>query len=48
MSGSVLPGGLNFDIAKTPFLTPIFPGGRRVFLKEHFCFCFSENFSPLT
>jgi len=31
-----LPGGLNFDIAKTPFLTPIFPGERRGFLENQF------------
>jgi hypothetical protein len=43
--GSVLPGGLNFDIAKTPFLTPIFPGERRVFLEEPFLLLFRAIFS---
>jgi len=42
--GSVLPGGLNFDIAKTPFLTPIFPGERRVSSKISLCFCFAQFF----
>jgi len=42
--GSVLPGGLNFDIAKTPFLTPIFPGERRVSPKISLCFCFAQFF----
>jgi len=43
MPSSVLPGGLNFDVAKTPFLTLIFPGERRSFFKEQ-CFCFRANF----
>jgi len=43
--GSVLPGGLNFDIAKTPFLTAIFPGEREFSSKISFCFCFAQFFS---
>jgi len=48
MPGSILPGGLNFDVAKTPFLTPIFPGDRKVFLKDQFLLLFPRKFSPLT
>jgi len=48
MPGSILPGGLNFDVAKTPFLTPIFPGERRVFLEDQFLLLFPRKFSPLT
>jgi len=42
--GSVLPGGLDFDIAKTPFLTPIFPGERRVFFENQFLLLFRAIF----
>jgi len=43
MPGSVLPSEFDFGVAKAAFLTPIFPGERRVFSKISFCVFFPRD-----